>query len=126
MHISHQCWLGAGLARGGLARGGYRDDACTGRTLHAPSGVLVLHHHLLLASGIRTLDNCYGLVHDAKIVSNSIRMSNEDLWRQMMGNASYKQLSIVLKNEAVLGIPKLNKVVNIVYGPCQLGKQTKA
>ena len=79
-----------------------------------------------LISGFRTLDNCYGLVPDAKIVSNSIRMPNEDLWRQMMGNASYKQLSIVLKNEAILGIPKLNKVVNIVYGPCQLGKQTKA
>ena len=77
-------------------------------------------------SGIRILDNCYGLVPDAKIVSNNIRMPNEDLWRQMMGNASYKQLPIVLKNEAVLGIPKLHKVVNIVYGPCQLGKQTIA
>ena len=32
-----------------------------------------------LISGIRTLDNCYGLVPDAEIVCNSIRMSNEDL-----------------------------------------------
>ena len=31
-----------------------------------------------LISGIRTLDNCYGLVPDAKIVSNNIRMPNED------------------------------------------------
>ena len=44
----------------------------------------------------------------------------------MIGNTSYKQLSIVSMNEAVLGIPKLNKVVNGVYGLCQLGKQTKA
>ena len=32
-----------------------------------------------LISRIRTLDNCYGLVIDVKIVCNSIRMPNEDL-----------------------------------------------
>ena len=71
-----------------------------------------------LISGIRTLNNCYVLVPDAEIVFNSIRMPNEDLWHQRMGNASYKKLSIVSKNEVVLRIPKLNKVVNVVYGPC--------
>ena len=35
-----------------------------------------------LISGICTLDNCYGLVPDADIVCNSIRLPNEDLWRQ--------------------------------------------
>ena len=30
------------------------------------------------------------------------------------------------KNEVVLRIPKLNRVENAAYGPCQLGKQTKA
>ena len=43
-----------------------------------------------------------------------------------MGHASYKYLSIVFEHELVLGIPKLNRVNNVVYGPCQLGKQTKA
>ena len=43
-----------------------------------------------------------------------------------MGNSNYKQLSIVSKNEVVLRIPKLNRVENAAYGPCQLGKQTKA
>ena len=43
-----------------------------------------------------------------------------------MGHASYKHLSIVFKHESVLGIPKLSKVSNMVCGPCQLGKQTKA
>ena len=33
-----------------------------------------------LISGVRTLDNCYGLVPDVDIVCNSIRLSNEDLW----------------------------------------------
>ena len=53
-------------------------------------------------------------------------MPNEDLRHQRMGHASYKQLSLVSKNDAVLGMPKLNKVTNAICGPCQLGKQTKA
>ena len=60
-----------------------------------------------LISGVRTLDNCYGLVPDADIVCNNVRLANEDLWHQRMGHASYKNLSIVSKHESVLGIPKL-------------------
>ena len=71
-----------------------------------------------LISGVRTLDNCYGLVPDADIVCNSIRLPNEDLWHQRMGHASYKHLSIVSKHELVLGIPKLSRVDNVVCGPC--------
>jgi len=53
-------------------------------------------------------------------------MPNEDLWHQRMGHVSYKQLSIVSK-EAVFGISKLVKVdINVVCGPCQLGKQTRS
>ena len=33
-----------------------------------------------LISDVRTLDNCYGLVPDANIVCNSIRLPNEHLW----------------------------------------------
>ena len=73
-------------------------------------------------SGFRTLDNCYGLVPNADIMCNSIRLPNEDLWHQRMGHASYKHLSIVFKHESVLGIPKLSRVSNMVCGPCQLGK----
>ena len=79
-----------------------------------------------LISGVHALDNCYGLVPDANIVCNSIRLPNEDLWHQRMGHASYKHLSIVSKHQSFLGIPKLSKVNNVVCGPCQLGKQTKA
>ena len=75
-----------------------------------------------LISGVRILDNCYGLVPDADIVYNSIRLPNEHLWNQRMGHASYKHLSIVSKHESILGIPKLSRVSNVVYGPCQLGK----
>ena len=79
-----------------------------------------------LRSGVCTLDNYYGLVPDANIVCNSIHLPNEDLWHQRMGHASYKHLSIVFKHELVLGVPKLSKMSNVVCGPCQLGKQTKA
>ena len=79
-----------------------------------------------LISGVRTLNNCYGLVPDADIVCNSIRLPNKDLWNQRMGHASYKHLSIVSKHKSVLGVPKLSRVSNVVCGPCQLGKQTKA
>ena len=71
-----------------------------------------------LISGVRTLDNCYGLVPDADTVYNSIRLPNEDLWHQRMGHASYKHLLIVSKHESVLGMPKLNRVNNVVCGPC--------
>ena len=43
-----------------------------------------------------------------------------------MGHTSYNHLSIASKHESVLGIPKLNRMNNVVCGPCQLGKQTKA
>ena len=79
-----------------------------------------------LISGFRTLDNCYGLVRNADIVCNSIRLPNEDLWHQRMGHARYKHLLIVSKHESVLGISKLSRVNNVVCGPCQLRKQTKA
>ena len=79
-----------------------------------------------LISGVCTLDNCYGLNPNADIVCNSIHLPNEDLWHQRMGHASYKHLSIVSKHESILGIPKLNRVNNMVCGPCQLGKQMKA
>ena len=58
-----------------------------------------------LISGVRTLNNCDGLVPDANIVCNSICLPNEDIWHQRMGHASYKHLSIVSKHELVLGIP---------------------
>ena len=79
-----------------------------------------------LISGVRTLDNCYGLLPDANIVCNSIQLPNEDLWHQQMGHVSYKHLSIVFEHESVLGIPKFSKMSNVVCEPCQLGKQTKA
>ena len=71
-----------------------------------------------LISGVRIIENCYGLVPDADIVCNNIRLPNEDLWNQRMGHASYKHLLIVYKHELVLGMSKLSRVNNVVCGPC--------
>ena len=71
-----------------------------------------------LISGVRTLDNCYGLVPNADIVCNNIHLPNEDLWHQRMGHASYKYLSIISKHESLFGISKLSRVSNVVSGPC--------
>ena len=79
-----------------------------------------------LISGVRTLDNCYGLVPDTDIVCNNIHLPNENLWNQRMRHASYKHLSIISMHESVLGMPKLSRVSNVVCGPSQLRKQTKA
>ena len=72
-----------------------------------------------LISRVHTLDSCYGLVPNAEIVCNSIRLPNEDLWHQRMGHASYEHQSIVSKHESVLGMPTLSRVSNVVCGPCK-------
>ena len=41
-----------------------------------------------LISGVRTLENCYGLVPDVDILCNSICLPNEDLWHERMGHAN--------------------------------------
>ena len=95
--------------------------------LFAKGKCLILNEYgKKLISGVRTLDNCYGLVPNADILCNSICLPNEDLWHQRMGHASYKHLSIVSKHESMLGISKLSTVSNVVCGRCQLGKQRKA
>ena len=70
-----------------------------------------------LISGVRTLNNCYGLVLNVDIMCNNIRLPNEHLWHQRMGYASYEHLSIVSKHKSVLRIPKLSRMSNVVCGP---------
>ena len=51
-----------------------------------------------LISGVRTLDNCYGLVPNANIVCNSIRLPNEDYgtkgWNMLATNIYLLYLSM--------------------------------
>ena len=49
-----------------------------------------------------------------------------DLWHQRLGYASHKQIVKISKCEAVLGLPKFEKIEKSICGPCQIGKQVKA
>ena len=65
-----------------------------------------------LIHGVRTLDNCYGLVLDVDIVCNSIYLPNEDLWHQRMEHASYKHLLILSKHEVCFMMKFASKVMD--------------
>ena len=43
-----------------------------------------------------------------------------------MGHASHKQLEKISKCDAVVGLPKFEKIDKCIYGPCQIGKQIKS
>ncbi|XP_065623937.1 leucine-rich repeat receptor protein kinase EMS1-like [Quercus suber] len=76
--------------------------------------------------GLRTTDNCYGVIPKPSIACRSARVNLFELWHQRLGHANYKQVAKVSKLEAVVGQPKFGKIEKNVCGPCQLGKQTKS
>ena len=76
--------------------------------------------------GLRTTDNCYGVIPKPSIACRSARVNLLELWHQRLGHANYKQVAKVSKLEAVVGLPKFGKVEKNVCGPCQMGKQTKS
>lgn len=43
-----------------------------------------------------------------------------------MGHLNFKDLSKAIKNEFIVGLPKLGKIEKTVCCPCQMGKQLKA
>ena len=43
-----------------------------------------------------------------------------------MGHASHKQLEKISKCDAVIGLPKFEKIEKCICGPCQMGKQVKS
>ena len=80
----------------------------------------------LVLKGLRTTDNCYGVVPKPNVSCRSARVNLLELWHQRFGYANYKQMAKVLKLKAVIGLPKFGKIKKNVCGPCQLGKQTKS
>ena len=76
--------------------------------------------------GLRTTDNCYGVIPKPSIACRGARVNLLELWHQRFGHANYKQVAKVSKLEAVVGLPKFGKIEKNVYGPCQLGKQIKS
>ena len=75
--------------------------------------------------GLRTTNNCYGVIPKPSIACQSARVNLLELRHQRLGHANYKQVAKVSKLEAVIGLPKFGKIKNFC-GSCQLGKQTKS
>ena len=75
--------------------------------------------------GVRTTDNCYGLTPSISNKCFNAKIDQVDLWHQRLGHASHKQLKKISKCDAVIGLPKFEKIDKCIYGPCQIGKQIK-
>ena len=90
-------------------------------------GCLILSEEgVQVLNGLKTTDNCYGVVPKPNVSCQSARVNLLELWHQRFGHANYKQVAKVSKLEAVIGLPKFGKIEKNVCGPCQLGKQTKS
>ena len=72
--------------------------------------------------GVRTADNCYGITTSISNKCFSAKINQVDLWHQRLGHASHKQLEKISKCDAVIGLPKFEKIEKCICGPCQMGK----
>ena len=76
--------------------------------------------------GVRTASNYYGLTPSISNKCFSAKIDQVDLWHQHLGHASHKQLEKISKCDAVVGLPKFEKINKCICGPCQIGKQIKS
>ena len=72
--------------------------------------------------GVRTVDNCYGLTPSISNKCFIAKIDQVDLWHQRLGHASHKQLEKIFKCDAVVGLPKFEKIDKCICEPCQIGK----
>ena len=68
--------------------------------------------------GVRTADNCYRLTPSISNKCFSAKIDQVDLWHQRLGHASHKQLEKISKCDAVVGLPKFEKIDKCICGPC--------
>ena len=76
--------------------------------------------------GVRTVDNCYCITSRISNKCFNAKINQVDLWHQCLGHASHKQLEKISKCDAVIGLPKFDKIKKCICGPCQMGKQVKS
>ena len=75
---------------------------------------------------VRTADNCYDITPSISNKYFSAKINQVDLWHQRLGHVSHKQLEKIFKCDAVIGLPKFEKIEKCICGPCQMGKQVKS
>ena len=68
--------------------------------------------------GVRTTDNCYSIIPSISNNCFSVKVDQVDLWHQQLGHASHKQLERISKCDAVIGLPKFEKIDKCICGPC--------
>ena len=68
--------------------------------------------------GVRTADNCYVITPSISNKCFSAKINQVDLWHQRLGHASHKQLEKISKCNAVIGLPKFEKIEKCICGPC--------
>ena len=68
--------------------------------------------------GVRTANNCYGLTPSISNKCFSAKIDQVDLWHQCLGHASHKQLEKFSKCDAIVGLPKFEKIDKCICGPC--------
>ena len=67
--------------------------------------------------GVRTANNCYGIIPSISNKCFSAKINQVDLWHQQLGHASHKQLKNISKCDAVIGLPKFEKI-----NKCKIGR----
>ena len=75
---------------------------------------------------VRTANNCYGLTPSISNKCFSTKIDQVDLWHQRLGHASHKQLEKISKCDAVVDLPKFEKIDKCICGPYQVDKQIKS
>ena len=73
--------------------------------------------------GVRTTNNYYGLTPSINNKCFSAKIDQVDLWHQRLGHASHKQLEKISKCDAIVGLPKFEKIDKCICGPCQIGNR---
>ncbi|XP_022897283.1 uncharacterized protein LOC111410921 [Olea europaea var. sylvestris] len=79
----------------------------------------------VVLEGVRTANNCYGVLPNSNYVCRSAKIDVSELWHKRLGHLNYKSLVQLVKKELVDGLPKIGPSEHAVCGPCQLGKQLK-
>ena len=62
--------------------------------------------------GVRTIDNYYVITSSISNKCFSAKINQVDLWYQQLGHASHKKLEKIFKCDAIIGLPKFEKIEN--------------
>ncbi|KAA0032128.1 gag-pol polyprotein [Cucumis melo var. makuwa] len=83
--------------------------------------ITIIYHDEMMQA-----DNCYHLISHNSDVFHSTKEDKTLLWHRKLGHINLKSINKAVKNEVVIGVPKIDVNRKFVYGDYQIGKQTKA